>query len=136
MTLFCGAYLPDQALNESPFVGALTKIALNLTRQHNSQGRDDSANIDLYFLLPTDAEKPDFRGMRFHSYDAKHNTLRIESSVPEHLLESRHSQAYVLAAIKDAIENASDFFSSQNIGFDRSYYDQLIDGMMGVGIAA
>ncbi|MGB1091873.1 MAG: hypothetical protein ACPGYX_07100, partial [Oceanobacter sp.] len=116
--------------------GALTKVAINLTRLCNKSLREGMPHLELYFLLPTETERPDFRGMRFRSWDAEHQTLRIESSVPEHLIESRHSEAYVLAAIKDAIENAEDFFKSQNISFDRASYDQIIDNMIGIGMAA
>ena len=130
MTLFCGAYLPDSQLTDSPFVGALTRVAANLTRmrQHSLQNR--GPHVDLYFLIPTETEIPDFRGMRFHSWDQHNNTLRMESSVPPHIIQSRHGMAYVIAAMKDAVENASDFFTSQNILFDRRGYDLLITDLM------
>ncbi|WP_221796037.1 hypothetical protein [Oceanobacter mangrovi] len=118
MTLFCGAYMPESGLVDSPFVGALTRVAANLTRLPTKAVADASAHLDLYFLLPHGEEIPPFRGMRFHSFDREHMRLRIESSVPAHMLESRHCQAYVLAAIEDALENAAEFFASENIQFD------------------
>ena len=131
MSLFCGAYLPDNSLNESSFVSSLTNVALNLTRRFSPSQQQQGPHVDLYFLLPTATEVPDFRGMRFHSFDSRHQRLRLESSVPAHLVESRHSQAYVLAAIRDAVENAEAFFSSQDIRFDRQYYDNALDELIG-----
>ena len=136
MSLFGGAFLPEQTLKESAFVGALTNVAMNLSRLCSNSFREEMPHLEVYFLLPTETERPDFRGMRFRSWDVQHQTLRIESSVPEHLIESRHSEAYLLAAIQDAIENAEEFFISQNIAFDRASYDQIIDNMIGIGMAA
>ena len=131
MSLFCGAYLPDNSLNDSTFVSSLTSVALNLTRKFSQSLQKQGPHVDLYFLLPTETEVPDFRGMRFHSFDSKHQRLRLESSVPAHLVDSSHSQAYVLAAIKDAVENAEEFFSAQNINFDRQSYDTVLDELIG-----
>lgn len=132
MTLYCGAYLPDNDLTGSPFVGALTKVAANLTRMRQHPLQKRGPHVDLYFLIPTEREIPDFKGMRFHSWDQEHNTLRMESSVPPHMVESRHGMAYVIAAMKDAVDNASDFFLSQNILFDRNGYDLMINDLMEV----
>lgn len=131
MSLYCGAYLPDNSLNDSPFVGSLTRVAVNLTSHRSNPLQTQGPHIDLYFLLPTEVEIPTFRGMRFHSFDSEHQRLRLESSVPAHLIESPHGQAYVLAAMKDAIENAADFFTSQNIAFDRQGYDDIINQLIG-----
>ena len=53
MSLFCGAYLPDNSLNESSFVSSLTNVALNLTRRFGPLHQKQGPHVDLYFLLPT-----------------------------------------------------------------------------------
>lgn len=135
MTLYCGAYLPDRGLSESLFVGALTNVAANLTRMKSNSAQTSEPHVDLYFLIPTETDVPGFNGMRFHSYDQAHKTLRMESSVPAHMIGSRNSGAYIIAAMRDAIDNAADFFVSQGIGFDHDGYDEMIQ-ILAEGVTA
>ncbi|MDO6682088.1 MULTISPECIES: hypothetical protein [unclassified Oceanobacter] len=130
MTLYCGAYLPESGLSDSPFVGALTRVAAKLTSMSGRQTNTEDPHLDLYFLVPGSTDVPPFRGMRFHSFDRTNRRLRIESSVPAHMVGSRHCQAYVLAAIQDAVENAADFFSREHIEFDHQSYDSMISRLV------
>ncbi len=129
MTLSIGACLPDIELDASSFCKALTGVAIDLAqfRQHPLQL--NKPNISLYFLMPGREEKPEFEGMRFHSFDAASNTLKIESAVPKQMIQSTHAKHYVVAAMQDAIDGAYDFFEAQKVKFERDDYLQLIDIM-------
>lgn len=129
MALFIGAYLPDRQLDESIFCKALTKVAIDLAQYRQHPLQSTKPNVDLYFLMPGKEENPAFEGMRFHSYNPETHTLRIESSVPKRMIQSQQSENYVVAAMQDAVDGASDFFSLQDIGFLREEYLQLIDIM-------
>ena len=120
MALFCAAYIPDPALKECQFVQVLTKVATNLTRRRTlTRGQPD---VDICFLLPFEHERPDFSGMRFHSWRVEQSTLRIEAAVPESMVTSALTETYIIAAIRDAIDNAADFFSEINMPFDRQSF--------------
>ena len=64
MSLYCEAFLPDMSLKESEFVRVLTNIAAKLTQQRHAQKAQGGPAVDLRFLLPAGADKPDFKGMR------------------------------------------------------------------------
>ncbi|WP_432695079.1 hypothetical protein ACQUQP_11010 [Marinobacterium sp. YM272] len=136
MALYIGAYLPDRRLDETPFSKALTRVAAGLAQQRQNRVQTSAPNLDLQFLMPGQSELPGFEGMRFHSYDASSNTLRIESSVPGKMLGSSHAEAYVIAAMQDAIDNAKEFFSSQKAEFTSEEYFALIDRLIGVPVTA
>jgi len=127
MALFIGAFLPNRQLDETPFCKALTTVAMNLARYRYYSVQATKPNIDLYFLMSGKDEQPAFEGMRFHSFDASSNTLKIESSVPRKLLQSVHAENYVIAVMQDAVDGADDFFASQKIEFEREQYHCLID---------
>ncbi|MAK91034.1 MAG: hypothetical protein CMI03_19175 [Oceanospirillaceae bacterium] len=124
MALFCAAYIPDQTLKECQFVSLLTKVAAKLTRARAHT--QDQPDIDICFLLPFGAERPDFRGMRFHSWQQRQSTLKIEAAVPEHMLNSRHTESYIIAAIEDAVDNAADFFGEIKLPFNsQAFHSQI-----------
>lgn len=129
MTLSIGACLPDVQLNTSSFCQALTNVAINLVQLRQHPLQRNKPNIDLYFLMPGKEEKPEFEGMRLHSFNASSNTLKIESAVPQKVVQSSHAEHYVVAAMQDAIDGAHDFFITQKIEFLRDEYLQLIDIM-------
>jgi len=135
MALYIGAYLPDRDLDQSAFSRALVRVATELARlrQHPLQG--SMPNLDLHFLMPGREEQPPFDGMRFHSFDARSNTLRMESAVPQRMLESTHAEAFVIAAMQDAVDNAHDFFAEREGGFERDGYLSLIDDLNGAAPA-
>lgn len=133
MALFIGAFLPDRQLDDSAFCKALTKVAIDLAqfRQHPLQA--SKPNLDLYFMMPGKEEKPDFEGMRLHSFDTSTNTLKIESSVPRQMIQSTHALRYVVAAIQDALDGAHDYFEMRQIEFKRDEYLHLIDTLSAKG---
>lgn len=126
MSLFCRAFLPDQTLKDSDFVGNLTRIAANLTRQKVS-AKSEGPDLDIRFMLPFEADKPDFVGMRIHSWEEENTTLRIEAAVPNRILEADLSEQYIVAAIQDAIDNAAEFFEEIKVPFDVSaHHGQIL----------
>ncbi|TCK09008.1 hypothetical protein [Marinobacterium mangrovicola] len=132
MALFIGAYLPDRRLDDTPFSKALTRVAAGLAKLRQNTVQSSAPNVDLHFLMPGQSELPGFEGMRFHSYDPASRTLRIESSVPGRMLGSTHAEAFVIAAMQDAIDNAKEFFTSQKADFTSEEYFELVDRLIGV----
>ena len=127
MSLYCEAFLPDMNLKESEFVRVLTNIAAKLTQQRHAQKVQGGPAVDLRFLLPAGDDKPDFRGMRLHSYSQDCQRLLIESVVPEGFLHSELCTDYILAAMQDAVDNATDFFTEQQVsGFSAADQHRLI----------
>ena len=127
MSLYCEAFLPDMNLKESEFVRVLTNIAAKLTQQRHAQKVRGGPAVDLRFLLPAGDDKPDFRGMRLHSYSQDCQRLLIESVVPEDFLHSELCTDYILAAMQDAVDNATDFFKEQQVsGFSAADQHRLI----------
>lgn len=127
MALFITVFLPDRQLDETPFCKALSKVAMDLAQYRYNPVQTIKPNIDLYFLMPGNDETPGFAGMRFHSFDKSSNTLKIESSVPQKLIESVHAENYVVAVMQDAVDGAHDFFASQDIEFESKQYHCLIE---------
>lgn len=131
MALFIGAFLPDRQLDESAFCKALTKVAIDLAQLRRHPLQSSKPNLDLYFLMPGKEEEPAFQGMRYHSFDAASNTLRMESAVPEKMIQSIHAEDFVVAALQDAVDGAHEFFELQQMTFQRDAYLHLIDAMKG-----
>ncbi|OQK18610.1 hypothetical protein AU255_12590 [Methyloprofundus sedimenti] len=136
MALFISAFLPDRQLDETPFYQALTKVAIDLAQYRKHPVQTSKPNLDLYFLMSGAGEKPEFEGMRFHSFDIKSNTLKIESSVPRNILQSVHAKRYVVAVMQDAVEGAQVFFEEQNIDFQHDQYHYLIETLSADASAA
>lgn len=129
MTLFIGAYYPDKELERSTFGEAITRVAVKLAKSREHKLQKISPNLDFYFLLPSKIDHPDFQGMRIHSFDKDSKTLRIETSVPEHMVSSKHAEDYVVAALSDAVDNAFEFFSDTAVLFQKDEYHDLIDSL-------
>jgi len=127
MTLHISAMLPDRALDECALVKAITKVATDLAilRHHHIQNSQPS--LDIVFLLPSKQEKVDFVGLRLHSFDSKSQILRIESAVPEKMLDSVHAERFVIAILLDAIDAAGEFFGEQNMLFNAPGHSGLVD---------
>lgn len=130
MPINISAYFPDMLLKESTFSDALTHIAIRLADLNNSlddNKLDESwPEIDLRFMLTGEHDRPEFSGMRIRNYDPEEKAIVIEAAVPEHINQSSLAWEYIMAAVQDATENASDFFSEVNQDFDVSWYmDQL-----------
>ncbi|MDK2778646.1 MAG: hypothetical protein KYX62_13390 [Pseudomonadota bacterium] len=127
MSLFCAAYMPDQSLKECQFVTDLTKVAANLTRQRRLTAAQP--DVDICFLLPFAQERPGFAGMRFHSWQAAHSTLRFDSAVPANMLHSPLSKRWIIAAMQDAVDNAAGFFTDIQVAFNAQAFHQQIDAL-------
>ena len=115
MSLYCEAFFADMELKDSEFVSELTYIAAKLTQQLRQQEAEAGPTVDLRFLLPKGVDKPDFTGMRLHSYDTLKQRLLIETVVPSALYHSARAKTYILAAMQDAVDNAADFFAEQKV---------------------
>ena len=116
MSLYCQAFFSDMGLKDSEFVAELTYIAAKLTQQIRRQDEAVGPTVDLRFLLPVGSDQPDFTGMRLHSYNSSNQCLLIESVVPSALYHSSKAKTYILAAMQDAVDNAADFFTEQQVG--------------------
>lgn len=129
MTLFIGAYYPDNELQRSVFGEAVTSVALKLAQARSHRLQSTAPHVDFYFLVPSEVAKPDFQGMRIHSFDNETDTIRIESSVPEHMVTSKHAEEYVVASLLDAMDNAFDFFADSAVLFQRDEYQNLVESL-------
>ena len=129
MTLYIGAYYPDRELVETPIGEAVTRVAACLAKYRSHTVQSSKPNLELCYMIPSALDAPDFKGMRFHSFDADSDTLRLETSVPEAMVKSRHAEAYVIAALQDAVDNAFDFYSSEARLFRRDEYQIMIESL-------
>ncbi len=127
MTLHIASMIPDRALEESALIKAITKIAIQLARWRELPIQKRAPTLDIVFLLPSKQEKPEFAGLRLHSFDKVSQTLRIESSVPEKIVTSIHAEQFVIAIIQDAIDAAGGFFNEQRILFDAAEHFALVE---------
>ena len=127
MILHIGSMMPDRSLDESVLIKAITKVATDLARLRDQLAQKKTPDLDIVFLLPSRHEKPDFAGLRLHSFDTAGQILRIESAVPEKMVTSIHAERFVIAIIQDAIDAADEFFSEQHILFDVSEHLALVD---------
>lgn len=127
MTLHIESMMPDRSLDESVLIKAITKVATDLARLRDQLAQKKTPALDIVFLLPSRHEKPDFAGLRLHSFDTAGQILRIESAVPEKMVTSIHAERFVIAIMQDAIDAASEFFSEHHILFDLSEHLALVD---------
>jgi hypothetical protein len=119
--------LPDRSLDESALIKAITKIAIDLARVRDQDELTRVPVLDIVFLLPSQQEKAHFEGLRLHSFDSFAQILRIESSVPEKMVNSIHAERFVTAIMLDAIDAAAEFFAEQAIVFDAPKHLALVD---------
>lgn len=133
MSLYIGAFYPDRQLDESLFSQSLVKVAANLAEHRKHSLQVSPPYLDIQFMMPGKQEKPDFTGMRMYEYDSDSSTLRIESAVPERIVNSMHTEEYVLAVMQDAVDNAAAFFESESLGFKTDAYHELINMMIATG---
>jgi hypothetical protein len=127
MTLHIATMMPDRALEESPIGKAITATAAKLVGMCHHRLQKFGPALDLVFLLPSQQEKPDFEGLRLHSYDSSTQTLRVESAVPDTMVASSHAQRFVLAVMMDTIDAAGEFFNEQRILFDAAEHLALVE---------
>ena len=130
MTLYIGAYYPDRELTNTPLGEAVTRTAAKLAAFRKQSIQSSQPSVELCYMVPGKDDAPDFEGMRLHSFDSDSDILRIEAAIPEAMVNSRHAQDYVIAALQDAVDNAFDFYSEQKRLFRRDEYQILIESLM------
>jgi hypothetical protein len=119
--------LPDRSLDECGLVKAITKVATDLAILRNHHIQKSLPSLDIVFLLPSKQEQANFTGLRLHSFDNDSQMLRIESAVPEKMLNSMHAERFVIAILLDAIEAAGEYFGEKNMLFNSPEYSALVD---------
>ncbi len=127
MSVSLSVFYPDLSQKESIFYEAATRVAMCLARQAGDLAQKTPPDIDVHFLLSGKFDAPDFKGMRIRSYDSKAAMLRVETAVPSHIVNSSNAIDYVVAAIEDALENASEFLDEIEMPFELELHFGLID---------
>jgi len=120
-------FFPDTALKESAFSDALTHVAkmLAVYKKHAAQSTDPI--LELQFMLSGRFDTPGFQGMRICSFDTRESILRMDTAVPKDMNHSEAAERYIIAALKDATDNAAQFLSEIPIAFDLDLHIDLID---------
>lgn len=127
MSLHLSSMIPDRSLEESEMIKAITKYAIYLAKLRDQPVQSRVPALDVVFLLPSSQEKPDFQGLRLHSFDRAVQTIRIECSVPEKMVNSIYADHFVIAIIQDAIDAANEFFTAERILFDALGHQSLVE---------
>ena len=129
MTIHIASMMPDRALEDRAISKAITQTAVALAGLREQLIQQRAPVLDIVFLLPSKLEQADFVGLRLHSFDQASQTLRIESAVPEKMVDSIHAERFVLALILDAVDAAAEFFSEQRILFDLAGHLALAESL-------
>jgi hypothetical protein len=129
MAIHIASMIPDRALEESALINAITKTAMDLAVYRDLAIQNRAPVLDIVFLLPSRLEKPEFSGLRLHSFDAATQTLRLESAVPDKMVNSTHAERFVIALLLDAIDAAADFFTEQRVLFDAAAHIAMIEAI-------
>lgn len=114
---------PSAELTDSAINHAITLLATLVASKMKEVPQQPI--LELTFMLPGKLEKPAFSGMRMGGYNNNEHTLFFEKAVPEHILHSPRSIAYVAAVLDDVVENASDFFADTSTEFNTPSWQQL-----------
>ena len=127
MVLYIGMKTPSPDLDKSPIDQAITFMAIHVAKEKRSGRLPQSGPaLDVTFMLPGKDDIPPFSGMRMGGYTDKNNTLFFEAAVPETMTCSTHAPEYVATVLHDVVENASEFFTENDIKFDTEYWKRAI----------
>lgn len=126
MSLYISVSTPGKELEKSPIDTAITVLAANVAIEKRNGRLPKGPALDITFMLPNKSEIQPFTGMRMGGYTSENQTLYFESAVPEHIINSKNASRYVVVALQDAVDNASDFFKSYNIPFDKAHWYRAI----------
>ncbi|WP_018013648.1 hypothetical protein [Teredinibacter turnerae] len=126
MSISVSAFYPDAHLKESAFANALTRVAMALAKENSNISQRSAPQIEVVFMLSGKFDSPGFEGMRIRRYDSKEATLVVESAVPEKAVNATNAQAYVVAAILDAVENAGEFLKEIEMSFNEEAHMQMV----------
>ena len=126
MTLHISIATASSELGDTPINLAITKLAANIAKARSQKQLPQGPTLDLSFLLPGKLDKPEFTGMRMGGYTHDNNILFFEKAVPEGMIYSDRVDDYVAMVLQDVVANAEDFFSDNNILFDRRAWESLV----------
>lgn len=135
MSLYISINKPSQLLEKSSIDTAITVLAANAAIEKRSGRLPNGPALDITFMLPYENDTPPFKGMRMGGYTQDNKTLYFESAVPEHIVDSKNASRYVVVALQDAVDNAGEFFSSNNIIFDKAQWHRAIDSLFAAAFA-
>lgn len=126
MSLYISVTTPDRDLDKSPIDEAITFYATSIAMEKRSGSFPDGPKLDITFLLSSQQELPDFKGMRMGAYDDQKQVLYFETAVPPHITQSPVAPKYVQAVLLDAVDNAQDFFSEIGVEFGIFQWQEAI----------
>ncbi len=126
MSLYISIHSPGRELDKTPIDDAITILAANAAIEKRNGRLPEGPALDVTFMLPGNEDVPPFEGMRMGGYTSENRTLYFESAVPEHIVRSRDAPRYVALALQDVVDNAGDFFKSNNIAFDEAQWHRAI----------
>jgi|GEM_PF-570652 len=132
MTIHISTMMPNRSLDESAFMSAVTKTAIQLAEFRHLPAQNTMPVLDIVFLLPGRQEQAGFEGLRLHSFSRDTQMLRIESAVPEKMLDSIHVGRFIIAIMQDAIDAAAEYFSEQQLLFNAAEHITLTNRLMGL----
>lgn len=135
MSLYISINKPSQQLEKSSIDTAITVLAANAAIEKRGGRLPKGPALDITFMLPHEHDTPPFKGMRMGGYTQENHTLYFESAVPEHIVYSKNASHYVVVALQDAVDNASEFFSENNIIFDKEQWHRAIDSLFAAAFA-
>lgn len=130
MTIHISTMMANRSLDESSFMRAVTKAAIHLAEFRQLPVQNTTPVLDIVFLLPGREEQADFDGLRLHSFTRTGQVLRIESAVPEKMLNSIHAERFVIAVLEDAVDAAGEYFNEQQLLFNTAEHIALINQLM------
>jgi hypothetical protein len=135
MSLYISVNTPSAALAKSPIDEAITFYAASIAMEKRVGTFPEGPKLDITFMLSTQKNAPDFKGMRMGAYDDENQILYIETSVPEHISHSPVAQKYVRAVLQDAIDNAQYFFHEHGVEFKFDQWHKAIGQLAHSGSA-
>lgn len=127
MSLYISTASASSELTDSPIYRAITSFAATVAIKMRHGMIPDGPSLDVTFLLPGQHEKPPFSGMRMGGYTLQGNTLFFERAVSDQMVHSPHAKEFVMAVMHDVIANAETFFQENDVAFDRSRWQELLD---------
>ena len=127
MSLYISINKPSQEMEKCAIDTAITVLAANAAIERKNGHIPHGPSLDITFMLPHKDDIPPFQGMRMGGYTSENHTLFFESAVPEHIVYSKNASRYVVVALQDAVDNADEFFRSNNIiGFNKEHWYRAI----------
>ena len=115
---------------ESPIIQAIVRLATRIAKDKSTTIIPPKPSIEVQFMLPGKFDKANFTGMQMGGYTEENQTLYFECAVPEHIVESNYTDAYLEAVLDDITSNAEDFFSETLVSFDKHSWTNYMKGLM------